>query len=90
MKRTLARAGIFMNQEGSHFALELEQIGRRVLASCHGLPGSALQWPLPLADPCSLLGLAEQISRTVDYWVLIQIGDRSLVLNPSHPPKTFA
>lgn len=79
-----------MNQEASQFALELEQIGRRILASCDGLPDTVLQWPLPLASPCSLLSLAEQVTRTVDYWVLIQIGDRSLSFTPSHPPGTFA
>jgi hypothetical protein len=79
-----------MNQEASQFALELEQIGRRILASCHGLPDAVLQWPLPLAAPCSLFSLAEQVIRAIDYWVLIQIGDRSPACTPSHPLGTFA
>jgi hypothetical protein len=79
-----------MNHEASQFALELEQLERRVLASCHGLPDTVLQWPLPLADPCSLFSLAEQVTRTIDYWVLVQIGDRPCAFTQPHPLSTFA
>ena len=82
-----------MNNEASQFSQELEQMGRRVLDECRGLPESVLQWPLPLTEPCSLLTLAEQIAHTVDYWILVQIGGRPLLpykANKHYPIRTFA
>ncbi|HZR44647.1 MAG TPA: hypothetical protein VFB12_31335 [Ktedonobacteraceae bacterium] len=82
-----------MNHEASQFAQELEQIGRRVLDECRGLPDSILQFPLPLSEPCSLLTLAVQLAHTIDYWVLIQIGDKphlTLKANEGNSISTFA
>jgi hypothetical protein len=84
-----------IKNEASQFAETFEQMGCRVLDHCSSFPDAVLQWPLPLAEPCSLLSLAGQLADTIDYWILIQIGNinhppRKSRSGPPHPLHTFA
>lgn len=67
-----------MNTEASFFAQEFQQICQQVLIQCQGLPDAALQWEMPLQPPLSLLGLALELARSIDTWVLLHIGGRSI------------
>jgi len=66
------------SSEAQQWARELESLGRDVLAQCEDCP-EFLHWSPPFSDVSSLCTLATQLIHEVEWWVLVQIGERRLI-----------
>jgi hypothetical protein len=74
------------SSEAQQWARELESLGRDVLAQCEDCP-EFLHWSPQFSDVSSLCTLATQLIHEVEWWVLVQIGERRLIEDQdSHYP----
>ncbi len=76
-----------LRSEAQQWAAELESLGHQVVALCEHSPKGLLHWSPPHPGLSSLCALAIQLMQEIEWWVLVQIGERRLTrhLNSQYP-----
>lgn len=67
-----------ISTEAQQWAQELELLGRHALDQCEHCSEGFLQWSPPYPDLSSLCTLATELAHEIEWWILVQIGERRL------------